>query len=210
MNKRMSNLKHLIADRRSKSQSSVGARVADPVALQTMGVLFGDARPAKEEPVEEISTENPVAESPVEESYEEESIEEIIEDEIASVAEEQASVEEPVEEAPLEEPVEEAPVEELVEETPVEEPVEEAPIEEPVEETPVEEPVEETPDEQSTESATEVVPDVYGSPIAVESHVEGTASFGGTPDGENSDVMPFEFGKPKRRNRRKNKEVTNG
>lgn len=201
MNKRMSNLKHLIADRRSKSQSSVGARVADPVALQTMGVLFGDAHPIKEEPVEETPMEESVAESPVEESYEEESIEEIIEDEIASVAEEQASVEEPVEEAPIEEPVEE---------TPVEESVEEVPVEESVEETPVEEPVEEILDEQSTESATEVVPDVYGSPIAVESHVEGTASFGGTPDGENSDVMPFEFGKPKRRNRRKSKEATHG
>lgn len=198
MNKRMDNLKGLIAQRRTRLHDArISGKVASPVSLQTMEVLFKGS--TLEKPVDGKINEEPVEDTPVEvteEPYVEETVEEIIADEVVP------AVEQPT-------PVEEFEHENSVEEIPVEEP---APIEEtPVEEIPVEDTLQETIlEEQPEETPVEAVPDVYGSPIAVESHVEGTASFGGAPEGETSEVMPFEFGKPKRRNRRKNKEATNG
>ena len=189
----MNNLKGLIAQRRTRLHDArISGKVASPVSLQTMEVLFKGATPEK--PVDGKINEEPVEDTPVEvteEPYVEETVDEIVADEVVP------SVEQPM-------PVEESEHENSVEEIPVEEPT---PIEEiPVEDTPQETILEEQPEETPVEA----VPDVYGSPIAVESHVEGTASFGGAPEGETSEVMSFKFGKPKRRNRRKNQEATNG
>lgn len=193
MNKRMNNLKGLIAQRRTRLQSNKGVVTPIPVALQTVKVLFSGGNPLTDNT--ETLAEEPTAEEPAEAL-------DVLNEEESLVEEEESPVEEvevPVEvEAPVEEV--EAPVEVAQVETASEPEVVAAPeplVEQPVEEPTAELPVEPTPVEEPSQ-------------VRIESHVEGTASFGGNAEGESSEVLPFEFGKTKRRNRRNRKEANNG
>ena len=187
MNKRMNNLKGLIAQRRTRLQSNKGVVTPIPVALQTIKVPFSGGNPLTGDT--ETLTEEPTAEEPAEALDVLNEEESPVNEEESPVNEEESLVE--AVEAPVEvAQVETAPEPEVVAapEPLVEQPVEEPTAELPVEPTPVEEP----------------------SQVRIESHVEGTASFGGDAEGESSEVLPFEFGKAKRRNRRNRKEANNG